>query len=320
MRLNYEEFLEEFKVQLQKGLGADVILKMGKVRKHNIGEQECIMLARKGKSTCPNFYVQELFKKYQQGSTISSVVAEVIDNYEKHGFDINEENSDIAVINNFKKIKKKIYFRLINAEKNRELLEEVPYILFLNLAMVFYLLVSNEKEGIGSIRISNELMNRWDVSPKKLHELAITNTEKLFPKKITCLQMVLGEMLGKEKRELSESRQADIIKMSAEIGEPLVLTNKNGINGFSAILYKDCLKNLGELMEQSFYILPSSEHEALIVPANADIGNPKQLKDMVMEVNESCVEPEDYLSDEVYYYDAEREMISIAKEGGLHHV
>ena len=73
-------------------------------------------------------------------------------------------------------------------------------------------------------------------------------------------------------------------------------------------------------MEQSFYILPSSTHEALIIPATAETGNPVQLKNMVMEVNESCVEPEDYLSDEVYYYDAEREMISIVKEGGLHYV
>ena len=90
MQLNYRDFLVELKVQLQKGVEADVMLKMGTVRKQNIGEQDCIMLVKRGESLSPNFYVQELFKKYQQGNSISNIVEEMIDNYEKHAADMQE--------------------------------------------------------------------------------------------------------------------------------------------------------------------------------------------------------------------------------------
>lgn len=264
-------------------------------------------------AACPNFYVYAHFREYENGRSMEEIVENIVGNYESHKGDFNKHQDIQWEISKFRKAKKKIYFRLINAERNRELLEQIPHMEFLDMAVVFYLLVSNEEEGIGSIRVSNELQERWGVSVREMYDCAMKNTENLFPAKLTCLQSVLGKMLFKMESEEEDGFNMDYLKISARAGEPLVLTNKNGINGFAVILYKDCLKTLGEQLGQDFYILPSSVHESLLVPANGEVGNPKQLRDMVREVNASCVEPEDYLSDEVYYYDREREMIEIVK-------
>ena len=51
-----------------------------------------------------------------------------------------------------------------------------------------------------------------------------------------------------------------------------------------------------------YYILPSSVHEVLIVPVSVmPVGS--GLLDMVRQVNASCVDAEDYLSDAVYLFD-----------------
>ena len=64
---------------------------------------------------------------------------------------------------------------------------------------------------------------------------------------------------------------------------------------------KDVFKMIHEKMGD-YYILPSSIHEVLIVPATCGLDR-DELKEMVCTVNRDQVAPEDQLSDEVYFYD-----------------
>ena len=55
-----------------------------------------------------------------------------------------------------------------------------------------------------------------------------------------------------------------------------------------------------------FYILPSSIHEAIFIPASENV-DAEELKTMVREVNETQVPKEDFLSNEVYFYNAKED-------------
>ena len=59
---------------------------------------------------------------------------------------------------------------------------------------------------------------------------------------------------------------------------------------------------------RDFYILPSSVHEALIVPKTEQT-NLKELECIVMQVNITDVAPEEKLSDHVYVYNAKEHEI-----------
>ena len=64
-------------------------------------------------------------------------------------------------------------------------------------------------------------------------------------------------------------------------------------------------KYMDEILEKlgmDFFILPSSQHEILVIPDNGSY-NKNELEKMIIEVNQSEVEEEDWLSDHVYYYD-----------------
>ena len=80
-----------------------------------------------------------------------------------------------------------------------------------------------------------------------------------------------------------------------------VLTNQSHLNGASVLLYKNLLKELSDTIDESFYILPSSIHEIILVPSGSSLSK-TNLNLMVQDVNQKEVSPMERLSDHVYFY------------------
>ena len=53
----------------------------------------------------------------------------------------------------------------------------------------------------------------------------------------------------------------------------------------------------------SFYILPSSIHEVILIPDDGDM-DVKWLLSLVTSINKDMLLPQDKLTDSIYYYDA----------------
>ena len=81
-----------------------------------------------------------------------------------------------------------------------------------------------------------------------------------------------------------------------------VLSNKANVQGASCILYPNLLKDFASAINGNFYILPSSIHECIFLPAES-VEDPTTLQSMVKEVNMTQVEECEVLSDSVYFYD-----------------
>ena len=81
-----------------------------------------------------------------------------------------------------------------------------------------------------------------------------------------------------------------------------VLTNDTKSNGAAEILNDNVRQELADKIGD-FYVLPSSVHETLIIPKSEDMDR-MQLEQMVRDVNETQVIPEERLSNHVYEYDA----------------
>ena len=72
------------------------------------------------------------------------------------------------------------------------------------------------------------------------------------------------------------------------------------MNGASLLLQEDIRKQIGECLGSDYFVLPSSIHEVLILPDNGMFEVPA-LNQMVQEVNETQVEPQERLSDKVQF-------------------
>ena len=90
----------------------------------------------------------------------------------------------------------------------------------------------------------------------------------------------------------------------------IVISNKQRINGASAIFYEDVLSTVAEKFGTDLYILPSSVHECIAVPYDEE-----RLEDflqMVTEINATQLKIDEVLSDNVYYFNAETKTLKIA--------
>lgn len=310
MKLNYEEFKEELIRRLEEIYNGEKEVMLNKVIKNNLGEVEALVI-RGNDNISPNFYIQELYKGYMNSeSDISEIVNIMVDKcnsvYEE------KKRFDVQGIDVYENVKDKIVYRIINTDMNTELLKETPHIKWLDLSIVFYILVKMDENGTGSVRITNSLMDTWNVQIDDLSKAAYENTQKLMPAKIRSLMdIVSGIVFDEGKNTYTNIEQA--WKNNYNNGVPIVISNNYGINGFSTVLYEGFLKKIAdELGAKEFYILPSSIHEGIIVYKGVGRKDVSELKKMVKEVNETVVERFERLSDTVYLYNRETDKVSIA--------
>ena len=187
--------------------------------------------------------------------------------------------------------------------------------------MVFYIVVFNDAEGMGSIKVTNQMLNRWKISEETLKTDAQVNTPLLQPAKICTLGHMICKLMGDKNMEQDSEELGFDIREALEESNQIVLTNKSGINGFGAILFDNCLYYIAERYGvEKLHILPSSIHEGIIMPAdNMDI-SPDELQKMVCEVNNTVVLKEELLSNSVYIYDKVTDRIDYAKKGDMSYV
>lgn len=89
-----------------------------------------------------------------------------------------------------------------------------------------------------------------------------------------------------------------------------ILTNHRRCFGAAEILDKKTLRTIADQIGDRFIVLPSSVHETIVLPPKeeAEYG---RLADMVREVNDTQVDVEERLSDHVYVYSRDEEMLKI---------
>lgn len=277
-----------------------------KVIKNNGIELDGVTLRRVGQGISPNIYLNNYYQSYQMGKSISVIMDEIIRNYrtvmENHELEMDD-------ISDYHAVRDKIVVRLVSYEKNREQLKNCPYRSFLDLAVTFRYMAGMDAMGIASSLITNQEFECWGIGMDELYETALANTMRIFPWKLEPLSRILLEMMRKGKLEHGEEVFADL-----EHGLRLyVLTNEAGLNGATCMLYHDIIRQFSDRMDCDLYLLPSSIHEVMLVPAD-DFADPSFLSELVWDANRSAVGLIDLLSDSIYYYDREKDEILLYTE------
>ncbi|MEG0721301.1 MAG: DUF5688 family protein [Lachnospiraceae bacterium] len=198
-------------------------------------------------------------------------------------------------VRDFEKVKKQVVYKVINYKKNAELLNEIPYVGFLDLAVVFYVLLELNQHGTATMTIRNEHLKGWGVSREELLKVAQENTVRLLPAEFKTMKTVLEEMLTLNIAEDTEDYM-------------YVLSNPMKNFGACCILYDGILEKIGNRLGGNYYILPSSVHEVIIIPENQSPGK-KELRIMITEINETQVAEEEILSNVPYYYVREKKQL-----------
>lgn len=237
-------------------------------------------------------YLNEFYDRYKETENIEEIVESILTLY-------GEGIKTMPNVNiNFNS--KKVVCQVINAAANERLLLDVPHVKWNDLAVVFRLIVSDEGKGVQSALIRFPLMERIGVmSSEELYQIARNNTKEIMPAKIRNMTEIISEAMGIP------------AGMIPEPDFPMyVVVNEKNMWGANAILFPEIFRDLAEKMENDLFILPSSIHELIAVPASEM--DAEGLKEMVSQVNGSEVSEEERLSNSVYYYSRETGQITVS--------
>ena len=142
----------------------------------------------------------------------------------------------------------------------------------------------------------------WGVNEAEVRELAIKNTPVLLPSNICSMKEMLDGM------GVKADGLTDEIPM-------YILSNRDRVNGAASMAYEGVVGRFAGDLGSDLYILPSSIHELIIVPAGEEM-DPRRLVQMIREVNDTQVSREEVLSYSLYQYSREREALEIAWPAG----
>lgn len=259
-----------------------------------------IIIRKPGESMAPVMDCDRYVKKYGNSLSAKEIADRIVFDRFIYSSPVPIELLDFM---DYEKVKGNIIFRLVNYERNQEMLPQIPYERICDLAVIFSILIDSGKVQETSITISNSLQEIWGISLKELGKQALENCERLLPPCfVTREELISGMgMPDKEPSPKSPLEQEDI--------SLYCLTNRSGIKGASAILYPGILKKAADLLGSDLVVLPSSRHEVLLCPlGEIDL---KAMQMIVREINRELVAEEDQLSDHVYVFRRSTEKLEL---------
>lgn len=293
--MTYDTFKEKLcRAVAERLQDTQVKVECKQVTRNNGVKKEVLTFACDTVKETPAAHMEELYEQYLEEGNWESLLERLCDAYwecrKEPGFPLQQ-------FLDYTKAEKRLIYRLINQDKNKELLEQIPYIPYMDLAITFCYLLENIEAGTGTVLITNQHMEHWNVDLDMLWKAAKENTPRLCRQNLCRME----ELFGLEMAHESERRTIDMF----------VLTNTQQIYGAAAILYENVLKDFAKSIRSDFYLLPSSVHEVILVPVQQGMCM-ETFDTMVKETNQNreVVREEEVLADHAYFYSRKTDTLS----------
>ncbi len=298
--MEIKEFSGNMKEAVQKLLGEGHTVETVSITKNNNVTLEALVIRQEQVNLAPTIYLNNYFEAHLNGESIRKCAERLVGDYLDA---IPDNDLDTDFYRDYECVRRGLSYKLISTERNRELLESVPHVPFLDLDIVFYYSLDRDGMPEGSILIRNTHKEMWGVSTEDLMRDAMESAPLTSPE--TCRDMY---SVVKKMQESGEYPEDEFL---TDIPEMYILTNKSMVFGAAVILYPGIMSRLSDKLEGNLYIIPSSIHEVIVLPDNG-YENVDQLREMIYTVNRTQLRPQDILSDSLYYFDRSTEKITIA--------
>ncbi len=275
------EIAEEIAKAAQQILGDQFECTVNEKRGNN-GIVEMQITVKKAEiRIAPSIYIEKMYEDMDgEIDDVAHKVAEIAEQQFEHGMP--EVDTESFMDPDF--IKKNAVVTLVNGERNR--VDDIVSRDYMDLKA----LVRIRCMEAGSFLVKKELLERTGITEDELFEAAMQNTKADFESigMADCLQqMGVGG-----------------IDASGDSNIMTIVSTKNRAWGGSCLLYADLFAEIADKNGSDLYILPSSVHEVIAVPASSG-ADPEMLLNMVKEVNATQLAPDEFLADSVYFYSRE---------------
>ena len=267
------------------------------------GQNERLVVAVGDSKMTMAFRLREIYRDIENGEEMDHAVNRMC-NTIKESIEVIETKEQAVkdFVTDYEKVKDNTYLRLVPGDS--PILGDTPHKKIEDMALVvsIALVDFSDEHGKSVVVVSKPLMEMYGIDEQQLFADAEKNSLQYEPVVFTPLGQMIKDLIKAE--NLPDPADEGIIAYIA--------TNRSGFHGASVVSYPDFCKEAAETLGGSFYLIPSSVHEFILIK---DDGTPKakDLNKMIKNVNDTVLEPRDFLSDQCYHYDAKTKVL----ESGL---
>lgn len=302
--MNFEEFREKVKEALPEFLPGELsksVIRDVNADKVQMGELRGIMIIPPRSNMGVNIYLEEAFREHHSGMQFTAIMNRISDT--AVGSMGEMEGHDFGFLRDYNLAKGMLTMQAINRDRNEGILKNVPHRIMEDLAIVYRFDLGNGPGGRFSTLITNKLLNGYGITPDQLHADAIEAAQKTMKYSILSMNEVL--------ERIQMETFGRIVERPVGWNPMHVATTESSIFGAGIIAIPDFLEDAAEKLHGDFYIIPSSVHEIILIPADCGV-DADELREMVCDVNKAEVSEEEQLSNNAYFYSAKERAFKIA--------
>ena len=296
--MNYEDFKARIYSMVREEFDSDTEVTLKPVRKNNGVVLDGITIMPEGSCIAPTIYINQYYERYREGLSLEAIVRIILEENRHYSFDY---PLDVDEFLKYDRLKERIRFRLVNYSMNEELLSDVPYVKFLDLAKIYYYEIRDRRFPSAFCTIRHSDLLRWEITGEELDKIADANMQRFEPPRIYTMREMVDIL-------------ANGSQNAREVPDPVVpmyiLTSESRCFGASTMLYDHVFGEFEGLIREDLFVLPSSVHEVIVTPASGGFSG-FELERMVTEINKECVPDYEVLSNRVYFYDREKDELRL---------
>lgn len=201
--MNYQEFIGSVTGFLRESLPGGTKLQLIPLEKNNGVIMDGLSIRKEGKRVAPMIYLDAWYREYLDGRSLRGICDQILECCEEPDL---ENRFDVDFFRNPERVRPTVVYKLIHYEKNRELLKEIPHLPFLDLAVVFYCLLTDTPWDHATVLIINSHLELWGKNTSWLYKAARENTERLLPGKLVSMEDMIYDLSGgRRKRPMRAS-------------------------------------------------------------------------------------------------------------------
>ena len=293
----YDEIINAIREEIPEDVRDMMEVDIREVVKANDTVFHGVVIKAPEQAIVPTIYIEDCIKQLPEDFAMKDLAEAIISLYQ---VGMREAPVVESLSLEFDDIKDKLVVQLAEVERNRDRLKELAYKPLDNgMVMLAYVVVQEDERGSMRFAVTKDIAEGQNYDIDKMFETAMKNNEPVL---VDTKDVIFSDGV-KEVQNLFDKEINDKLPDSM-----YTLTNSSTNLGAAALYYPDVQKRIGDMLQNSYYVLPSSIHEVMILPCSVN-DNPEFLRKMVKEANETVVNPQEVLSDRVFMYDREKERL-----------
>lgn len=245
------------------------------------------------------FHCGQLYREYESGSW-TAVWEQIFSSIEASRKFMELEIMDLLEKDEYAPLKDKLFIRPLNFNNHRYELKNHIYRRVGDMALVLYILASDENDGerhdILSVKVPKSSVQTWGIEEEEVWENAMSNTYIMAPPRLYLNPM---ELVNPPYHKGAFMALNSDITSLPPLAVPTVTTTTQ-INGAIAMFYPGVMKRIAELFGDDYYIAFTGVSEARLHKKGTI--QPRSILMRLKHMNKTF-DPSETLSNKVYLYE-----------------